>query len=170
MLQGFKACHLAQVVVREGRIGDGGSGKVSSGDGRAPELRMKQIRACEIRAGEARTADICVAEIGVAEVRAPEVGPAKARADEFCAAELRAAESRLSEVSTAEVHLAEVGLVEIRHYVGVCRFPVIPSRCTVCAPPGIPSLYTFLDFCEMFTVRHGASLPMALIITHRAIG
>jgi hypothetical protein len=37
----------------------------------------------------------------------------------------------------------------------------------VCLSPVIPGCYTFFDFCEMFTVRHGASLSLALIISCR---
>jgi hypothetical protein len=36
--------------------------------------------------------------------------------------------------------------------------------------PYIPGVHTFLEFCEMFTVRHGASLSLELIITCRGEG
>jgi hypothetical protein len=78
------------------------------------------------------------------------------RSKEARPAKVRAVEVHLAEIRPGEIRAAEVRLAEIRGYFGVCLSPVIPS------------LYTFLKFCEMFTVRHGASLSLALIIScHR---
>ena len=76
-----------------------------------------------------------------------EVRPVKVRHAQVCPAEDRLAEHRVAEIRVAELRSAE-----IRDYSGVCLSPAIPNPCT------------FLKFCEMFTVRHGASLSLALII------
>src|ERR1039458_7031886 len=62
---------------------------------------------------------------------------------------------RPTELRGAEVRPVEIRPAEMRDYFLVCLSPVIPG------------CYTFFDFCEMFTVRHGASLSLALIISCR---
>src|SRR5271154_1573501 len=122
-------------------------------EGRVRNDRFRHVCPAEVCPAEVRLAEVRAAEVRAAEVRAPEV-----RLDEVCPAEVRLDEVCPAEVCPAEVRLDEVRPAEIRDYFGVCL------------PPVIPSLYAFLDFCEMFTVRHGASLSLALIIPRRGEG
>src|SRR5208282_595006 len=119
---------------------------------------MNEIRPAEVRRHKVRTAEVRPAEIRPGEVRFDEIRLAKVHLVEVRLAEGRLTEVCPVEVRPAEVHLAKVRLAEVRDYFGVCLSPVIPSQ------------YTFLDFCEMFAVRHGVGLSLALIISCRGDG
>src|ERR1035437_7131128 len=150
MVHGLKALHVAQVVVPESRIASE----------RIAEVRPEEVRPDELRLDEERRAEVGPVKVRLGEVRHAEVHPAEVRPEEVRPVQVRPVELRPAEVRQTEVRPAEVRLAETRDCFGVCLSPVIPSS------------YIFQDSCEMFTVRHGASLSLALIINpsgHRAI-
>jgi hypothetical protein len=62
-----------------------------------------------------------------------------------------------------QVRIAEVGSVEVRPAKIRNLLGAFPS-------PLIPSLYAFLEFCQMSTHRRGASLSSAVIMPRRGGG
>src|SRR6266849_4661158 len=109
------------------------------------EVCLLEICAGEVRAAQIRLTEIRHTKVRPSEIRAAQVRLAKVRHAEFCSAEVRAAKVRTVEIRPAEV----------RAYLGVCP------------PPFVPAFHPLLEFCDVFTVCHGASLSLALIISCR---